>query len=289
VQKSAAILGLGYQSVIPVATNDHFQMDVATLTQTIKQTLDQGLLPIAVVATVGTTDFGSIDPLLSIAQLCQQHDLWLHVDAAYGCGLLTIEKYRPKLNGIELADSVTVDYHKSFFQPVSCGAFFVKHKSRLNYVTHHADYLNPLSQKQEGVPNLVNKSIQTTRRFDALKLWLTLRTMGPERLGDYFEQVIRLTKQLYCQLSDDPTFELIHAPELSTLVFRYRPKTAVLSCSINQAIRTQLRKSGEAMIASTKVKGKTFLKITLLNPTTRIEQIMRVFDRIKQIGKLAEA
>ncbi len=185
IQKSMAILGLGYDAVISVDYDEHYRMDSVQLEREIEHCHAQGLIPIAVVATSGTTDFGSIDPLNAIADLCQQYGIWMHVDAAYGCGLLVSETQRQRLSGIEKADSVTVDYHKSFFQTVSCGAFFVRDKQHLSHVTHHADYLNPLSAQQEGTPNLVNKSIQTTRRFDALKMWLTLRIMGPAALGKH--------------------------------------------------------------------------------------------------------
>lgn len=157
IQKSMAILGLGYDAVIPVGYDEQYRMDAALLEQEIQRCLEQGLIPIAVVATSGTTDFGSIDPLNDIAHLCRTHGIWMHVDAAYGCGLLVSEQHRQRLNGIEQADSVTVDYHKSFFQTVSCGAFFVRDKQHLSHVTHHADYLNPLSAQQEGTPNWSTK------------------------------------------------------------------------------------------------------------------------------------
>jgi L-2,4-diaminobutyrate decarboxylase len=188
----------------------------------------------------------------------------MHVDAAYGCGLLVSPKFRHLLAGIESADSVTVDYHKSFLQPVSCSAFLVRDKHYLAVVTHHAEYLNPLSQANEGTPNLVNKSIQTTKRFDALKLWLTLRTMGADQLGAAFDRNIHLAKQTYLLLSEQ-SIEIIHQPQLSTLVFRYRPSRQRPEHDIdrvNAYIRKALFRSGEAVIAGTKVQGKQYLKRT---------------------------
>src|SRR5690606_5726077 len=141
-----------------------------------------------------------------------ERGVWMHVDAAYGCGLLVSRRHRHLLDGVEQADSVTVDYHKSFLQPVSCSALLVRNHRHLGCVTYHADYLNPLDQRQEGTPNLVDKSLQTTRRFDALKLWLTLRIMGPEALGKAFDQVIHLARQTYLLLLSDPDLEVIHQP-----------------------------------------------------------------------------
>lgn len=288
VQKSAAILGLGYDAVVPVAADPYYRMDIEALAVALHKCREDGLIPMAIVATAGTTDFGSIDPLPQIADLCEQYGAWMHADAAYGCGLLVSPRHRHWLNGIERADSVTVDYHKSFFQPVSCGAFFARDKRHLAAVTYHADYLNPLSQLKEGTPNLVNKSLQTTRRFDALKLWLTLRVMGINAIGEGFDRVIHLARRTYMLMLSEADIEVIHQPRLSTLVFRYRPHEAFeesLVDEANAAIRKALARSGEAVVAGTKVKGRQYLKFTLLNPTTTIRDIQVVLRLIKQYGK----
>ncbi|WMS86746.1 pyridoxal phosphate-dependent decarboxylase family protein [Pleionea litopenaei] len=285
LQKSAAILGLGYESIVSVPTDEHYRMNVAQLKAAIDNAREAGEIPVAVIATAGTTDFGSIDPLHEISKVAHREALWMHVDAAYGGGLLISNQYRDRIDGIELADSVTIDFHKTFFQPVSCGAFFVKNKKHLSCVTHHADYLNPLSQSQEGTPNLVNKSIQTTRRFDALKLWMSLRTIGAEQLGQYFDQVIELAQKVECAVRNDLEIEVLNKPELSAIVFRFLSANKQNLCTINQEIRKQLFKDGQAIIAGTKVKGESYLKITLLNPEASLEQVLVVFERIKRLGR----
>lgn len=288
VQKSAALLGLGYDAIISVPADPYFRMDINALQDALKRCVTEGLVPMAIVATAGTTDFGSIDPLSDIARLCRQYGAWMHADAAYGCGLLVSPRHRHWLRDIELADSVTVDYHKSFFQPVSCGAFFVRDKKHLTTVTYHAEYLNPLSQLNEGTPDLVNKSIQTTRRFDALKLWLTLRTMGGQRIGEGFDRVIHLARQTYLLFLSESTIDVIHQPQLSTVVFRYRPEgeyPAGLIDEANAAIRKSLSRFGEAVVAGTRVKGRQYLKFTLLNPTSTIVDIQAVLKLINQHGE----
>lgn len=287
VQKAAGILGLGHDAVIPVPFDHRFRMDPHRLEEEMGRCIDQGLVPFAVVATAGTTDFGSIDPLPVIAAICRRHRVWMHVDAAYGCGLLVSRHHRGLLSGVEHADSVTVDYHKSFFQPVSCGAFLVREQEHLACVTCRAEYLNPAQQLREGTPNLVDKSIQTTRRFDALKLWLTLRTMGPDQIGRGFDRVIKLADQAYRMLRSEGAMEVLHQPELSTLVFRYRPPSDHPERVIDKAnayIRKSLFRSGEAVVASTKVGGRRYLKFTLLNPETTIDDLRRVVHRIKAHG-----
>ncbi|GAB4361577.1 MAG: aspartate aminotransferase family protein [Methylohalobius crimeensis] len=292
LKKAAATLGLGYEAVIPVPCDRYFRMDPHALRREIKRCQDRGLLPMAVVSTAGTTDFGSIDPLPEIATLGHARGMWVHTDAAYGCGLLVSPKHRHLLRGIELSDSVTVDYHKSFFQPVSCSALLVSDKRHLSAVTYHADYLNPRNQLPEGTFDLVNKSMQTTRRFDALKLWLTLRTVGARNIGEAFDRVMHLTRQTYLLFLSDPSIEVIHQPQLSTLVFRFHPSRqhseAVLD-EVNASIRKALYRSGEALVAGTKVRGHHYLKCTLLNPAATIQDIQGVLKRIKQHGQEALA
>lgn len=189
----------------------------------------------AVVATAGTTDFGSIDPLPEIAALCEEYAAWMHVDAAYGCGLLASPTRRGLLEGIERADSVTVDYHKSFFQPVSSSAVLVRDRATLRHATYHAEYLNPERTVEERIPNQVDKSLQTTRRFDALKLWMTLRTMGADGIGELFDEVCELAGEGWRLLAADPRYDVVVEPRLSTLVFRYVPAHVTTPADIDRA------------------------------------------------------
>lgn len=287
IQKAAALLGLGYEAVVPVPCDGYFRMDPDALDTLLTDCVDRGEIPMAVVATAGTTDFGSIDPLPAIASLCKARNLWLHVDAAYGCGLLTSLRHRHLLQGIEHADSVTVDYHKSFLQPVACSALLVRDRRTLSCVTWHAEYLNPLSAREQGTPNLVDKSLQTTRRFDALKLWITLRTLGPDSLGEAFDSVIHLARKTYLLLLSDDAIEVIHQPQLSTLVFRFHPDRRLSGDQlddVNRHIRQAIMASGEAMIAATEVRGRQYLKFTLLNPETRIRDLQAILRLIKRHG-----
>ncbi|SHL44678.1 L-2,4-diaminobutyrate decarboxylase [Chitinophaga jiangningensis] len=285
-QKNASLLGLGEQAVIKVKTDHRFRMDAAALRQLIEAELAAGNIPIAIVATAGTTDFGNIDPLPAIAALAAHYQLWLHVDAAYGCGLLLSGKNRHLLHGIELADSVTVDYHKSFFQPISSSAFLVKHRETLKIVQHHADYLNPAEQDYEELPAQINKSItQSTRRFDALKLWCTLRLMGKEKLGMYTDKMIDTAAATAAALQQDADFELLSDSDLGVLVFRFAPARVVADLSaLNLSIKKSLFFDGTILVASTKVKGEFYLKFTILNPLTTITHTREMLEAIKARG-----
>ncbi|MGR6970544.1 lysine decarboxylase DesA [Streptomyces cynarae] len=283
VRKSAKLLGLGPESVVAVPVGHDRRMQTVALAHELERCTRDGLIPMAVVATAGTTDFGSIDPLPEIAELCAQYGTWMHVDAAYGCGLLVSPRRRGLLDGIERADSVTVDYHKSFFQPVSSSALLVRDAATLRHATYHAEYLNPRSAVRERIPNQVDKSLQTTRRFDALKLWMTLRVMGADGIGQLFDEVCDLAAEGWRLLAADPRYDVVVEPQLSTLVFRYIPSAVTDPADIDRAnlhARKALFASGDAVVAGTKVAGRHYLKFTLLNPETTVDDIATVLDLI---------
>ncbi|WP_354156193.1 MULTISPECIES: aspartate aminotransferase family protein [unclassified Arthrobacter] len=301
IQKSASMLGMGFDAVISVPCADDHRMDPAALAEAIAETHDAGLVPMAVVATAGTTDFGAVDPLADLAALARAYGAWFHVDAAYGGGLMVSGRYRHLLEGARLADSVTVDFHKTFFQPVSSSALLVRDRAMLQHVTYYADYLNPESAALAEVPNQVDKSIQTTRRFDALKLWLTLRIMGADAIGALFDEAIDLAARVGSVLAADDDFELAAAPQLSTLVFRYRPGvsgselTGAVSDAhgrlsedaadtLNPAIRAAVFASGQAVVAGTKVAGRHYLKFTLLNAEATLGDIGSIIELLRRTG-----
>ncbi|MHA4777378.1 pyridoxal phosphate-dependent decarboxylase family protein [Streptomyces sp. MSC1_001] len=283
VQKSATLLGLGSDAVVSVPVDRNKRMQSVVLAAELAACRAEGLVPMAIVATAGTTDFGSIDPLPEIAALADEYGAWMHVDAAYGCGLLASPTRRHLLEGIERADSVTVDFHKSFFQPVSSSAILVRDGATLRHATYHADYLNPRRTVAEQIPNQVDKSLQTTRRFDALKLWMTLRVMGADGVGQLFDEVCDLAAEGFALLAADPRYDVVVEPQLSTLVYRYIPEAVTSPEDIDRAnlhARKALFASGEAVVAGTKVDGRQYLKFTLLNPETTTADIAAVLDLI---------
>ncbi|GAB2882574.1 pyridoxal phosphate-dependent decarboxylase family protein [Nocardioides pacificus] len=282
-RKSAMVLGLGEDAVVSIATDPVGRMDPADLDTVLVALRGEGLHPMAVVATAGTTDLGSIDPLPSIARACRRHGVWLHVDAAYGGGLLASRRRRHLLTGIERADSVTVDFHKTFFQPVASSALIVADAATLGHVTHHAAYLNPQRDVLEEIPNQVDKSLQTTRRFDALKLWMTLRVLGPDRLGELFDTVIDLAADVRDALEGDPDFAVVTGTDLSTVLFRFEESgvAADVLDEVNKTARDLLFRSGLGAVARTVLGGRTWLKLTLLNPATTLGDVDHVLDLVR--------
>lgn len=292
IRKSASMLGLGYDAVVSVPCDSEHRMDPTALASALAEAHDAGLVPMAVVATAGTTDFGAVDPLADLAALARAYGAWFHIDAAYGGGLMVSGAYRHLLEGTGLADSVTVDFHKTFFQPVSSSALLLRESSMLGHVTYYADYLNPESAARAEIPNQVDKSIQTTRRFDALKLWLTLRIMGADAVGALFDEAIDLAARVGEVLAEDQDFELAAKPQLSTLVFRYRPLLADgprlqedAADVLNPAIRSAVFASGKAVVAGTTVAGRHYLKFTLLNAEATLEDIVEIITLIRTTGE----
>lgn len=273
VQKAARLLGLGDDAVVTVPTDGDRRMDIGALGRALATITDERRTPMAVVATAGTTDFGAIDPIPEVAALCEGYGAWLHVDAAYGGGLLVSPTHRHRLAGIDRADSVTVDFHKTWFQPVSASALVVRDGRHLGHVTWHADYLNP---KDAAHPNQVDKSLQTTRRFDALKLWMTLRVMGPGAIGGYVDRVVALAAEAGALLDASTDVELAAAPQLSTIVFRPAGLDDEEADALLPRIRATLYERGQAMVAATRVDGRRWLKLTLLNPMTTCEEVLAI-------------
>ncbi|WP_255264078.1 pyridoxal phosphate-dependent decarboxylase family protein [Peribacillus butanolivorans] len=289
VRKSAAQLGLGEQAVITVKTDSNHRLSIDELNRQLMILEEQDLLPFAIVATCGTTDFGSIDPLHELSAAAMEKGLWLHVDAAYGGAMILSRDFKELINGIEQADSITVDFHKLFYQPISCGAFLVSDRNSFQYIQRHADYLNPQEDEEEGMVHLVNKSIQTTRRFDALKLWMSLKVVGLDTFAEMIDYTCHLAREVAAKINKAEGFSVLNKnPELNAVVFRYNPegKSDQLVNLLNKQIQQELLKSGRAFLAKTRFDGQVYLKMTLLNPMTKLEHIEEIIDEIRVLGEM---
>ena len=290
VQKNMAMMGMGFQSVVTVPSNANAQMDVAALEQTLAQLKAEGKIAACIVATAGTTDAGAIDDLKAIRKLADEYQAWLHVDAAWGGALLLSKDYRHLLDGIELTDSITLDFHKHFFQTISCGAFLLKDPANYRFIDYKADYLNSEYDEEHGVPNLVAKSLQTTRRFDALKLWFTVEALGEELYASMIDHGVKLTKEVEQYINDSASLEMLLPSQFASVLFRVVPEDypAEFVDALNQNVADELFARGEANIGVTKVDGKQSLKMTTLSPIATLEnvkallaQVLAEADRIK--------
>ena len=289
VEKSAMQLGLGTDSVVKVAVDNGFAMDPVALRETVARLESAGRIPIAIVGTAGTTDHGAIDPLTAIADVAERSGTWMHVDAAYGGALLFSDTRRDALAGMERAQSIGLDFHKLLWQPVSCGVFLLRDAADYAHITTHADYLNPVSHIEQGVPDLVNRSLLTTRRFDALKVWLTFQSIGRRRLGAMIDATCDLAHGVAQDVGARPALELVHAPRhLTSVLFRFRAPAAD-SDALNHAIRDTLLADGTAVIGTTRVRGQTCLKFTILHPEASVAEFGAVLDAVVARGTALRA
>ena len=287
VAMAARLLGLPRDAVVPLPCVGDM-LDPAALDRELEHAAACGDEIAAVVAVAGTTDHGAIDPLAEIGAVCRRHDVWLHVDAAYGGGLLVSPTRRDMLDGIGLADSVTVDFHKTFFLPVAASGLLLRDRRGFRHSTLHADYLNPA----DGDEHAVDKSLQTTRRFDALKLWMTLRVIGADGIGELLDRAIEATARIGDLVASDPGMDLLRRPVLSTVLFRPRPP----GCDDDETdalvrpVRDALFAEGHSLVASTVVDGRPCLKLTVLDPDLRTSDAAAVLDEIRDAAdRLARA
>ncbi|GHE63200.1 aminotransferase class V-fold PLP-dependent enzyme [Streptomyces vinaceus] len=257
VPRAAWLLGLPPATSLPTPAGT---LDPARLAETLAATSG----PVLVTATAGTTDAGLIDPLEAIADLCERYGADLHVDAAYG-GLLALSpRHRPRLAGLARAHSLTVDLHKLGWQPVAAGLLAVPDTALLAPLAHQADYLNAPDDTEAGLPDLLGRSLRTTRRPDALKIAATLRSLGREGLAHLINHTCALAHHLARLLDAHPRFELHAPPTISTVLFRptHTDDTDLA------ALRRTLLLGGHAVLGRATADGRLWLKATLLNPHT---------------------
>ena len=288
IEKSAAQLGLGTDAVVKVQSDASFRMCPKSLHATIDELKQAELVPMAIVATAGSTDFGSVDPILEIASVCRSAQAWFHVDAAYGGALLFSNRNLGMLEGIEKADSIGLDFHKLFWQPISCSAFLLRDSSQFQHMELHADYLNPETHDALGIPNLVTNSLSTTRRFDALKLWVSLQMLGQDKLSKMIDRTLELAKHAAKVIQRTPRLELLQEPSLGCVLFRYRPTGSTDSDVLNAKIRQRLFDRGVAVIGHTRVQKRQFLKLTCMNPAVSEEQYEALLLKVVQQGQELE-
>ncbi|MFF9980109.1 pyridoxal phosphate-dependent decarboxylase family protein [Streptomyces erythrochromogenes] len=257
VPRAAWLLGLPPATAIPTPAG---VLDPARLAEALATTPG----PTLVTATAGTTDAGLIDPLPAIADLCDHHGADLHIDAAYG-GLLALSpRHRDRLAGLGRAHSLTVDLHKLGWQPVAAGLLAVPDAALLTPLAHQADYLNATDDTEAGLPDLLGRSLRTTRRPDAFKIATTLRALGRDGLAHLIDRTCALARHLAQRLDAHPGFEVHAPPTISTVLFRPTHATDDELATLRRTLLHQ----GRAVLGRTHADGRLWLKATLLNPHT---------------------
>ena len=288
VQRAAATLGLGHRAVVPVAVDDHGRIDVAALDRVLADLDQQGLRCIAVVGTAGTTDLGAVDPLPALAERAADRGAWFHVDAAVGAAFAFSDRLRPWLDGLALADSVTADLHKLCWQPIGASLLLVRDGRRLDVVRHPSDYLDRDDDADDssGPLNLVGRSLDTSRRFDALKVVVSLRSTGRRRMGAMVEHLVDLATAAAEVVREMPDLELLAPVSSVTVLFRWRPPGLDDDAldAANTMIQRTLFAQGRAVLGRTRHHGRVALKLTLVNPEATVDDLTQVLTLVQETG-----
>jgi glutamate/tyrosine decarboxylase-like PLP-dependent enzyme len=263
-------------------------MHVPDLELLIQADQAAGLRPWLVVGSAGTTNSGAVDPLAAIAAVARRHGLWFHVDGAYG-GLFSLcPEARPILQGIEQADSVTLDPHKTLFLPYGAGAVLVRDGAHLlNAFSASADYIeNILDQPADLSP--ADMSPELTRHFRGLRLWLPLQLAGVAAFRAALSEKLLLARYFRRRLSEVPGFEVGPAPDLSVVVFRYRPDSPDAD-AINAELQRRLQREGRAFLSTTRLSGRLTLRCAILSFRTHLSDVDETLGAIAEAASAIDA
>jgi aromatic-L-amino-acid/L-tryptophan decarboxylase len=269
IDKACITLGLGKNGVRKVGTDDAYRMDTGALDAAITEDRARGILPIAVVATVGTTSTSSIDPVPAIAGVCARHGLWLHVDAAYGGAAALVPELRHVLDGAERADSLVVNPHKWMFVPVDCSALYTRRPADVRRAFSLVpEYLE--TPEGESVTNLMDYGPALGKRFRALKLWMVLRAFGAEGMAARIREHVRLARLFAGWVEAEPGWEVLAPVPFSLVVFRHRPP-GIPEAEVdghNERILEEVNATGRVFLSHTRVRGRLGLRVAVGNLRT---------------------
>ncbi|MES2504677.1 MAG: pyridoxal-dependent decarboxylase [Myxococcota bacterium] len=270
VKKSAFLAGFPPENCVAIATDSAFKLSMPALAAQLKQDRANGLRPIGVVGSAGTTNTGAIDPFEDIALLCRAESLWFHVDAAYGGAFVLCEDGKKRLRGISMADSITFDPHKGMFLPYGTGCLLVKDREALLRIhTYQADYLANCD-----INSPASLGPELSREFRGLRLWLPLILHGAGAFRQALGEKLALTHWLDEQLRQLP-IEIMAKPELSTLIFK--PTGTVSS----EELVKRVNAFGRVYLAPTRIRGESAVRVCILSFRTHLEQVQMCFEDIQ--------
>jgi len=283
VDKSLRAAGLAECKRRAIPMDDHFRMDVDRLEQAIIKDKAAGLRPWLIVASAGTTDVGAVDPTDKIAEIAEKHDLWLHVDAAYGGFFLLCEEGRQVLRGLDKAHSIVLDPHKGMFLPYGSGAVLVRDVRWLaQSQSYEADYMQD-AEAGDGEYSPADLSLELTRPFRGLRFWLPLKLFGLAPFRAALAEKIWLARYFHEQLDATPNWEVGPYPELSVASFRYVPESADAD-EFNKRLIEAVREDGRVFISSTQINGKFAIRLAILHFRTHLNLVDHVLELLKSLA-----
>ncbi|WP_220040583.1 pyridoxal phosphate-dependent decarboxylase family protein [Streptomyces tateyamensis] len=294
IERAVRLLGIGEANIRTVPIDEHGRM-IPKEAERILAGLPAHEVPVALVAVAGSTDLGIVDPLPELAAIARAHGLWLHADAAYGAGALFSPRLRPMLDGLAEADSVTMDLHKFGWTPASSAALLVRRAETMNsFGLQPTTCLSADDDTCAGYIGSQNTSLQTTRRADALKIAVSMRTLGRDAVAQMVDTCHDLARHAAARIAAEPRLELGTEPPLTAVLFRYLPGHGLDADAFNGKLRRRVMEDGRALLARTHItqpdgSSRVFLKLMLLNPQTAPEQLDRLVDDLLALAAEQEA
>ena len=286
LDKSAGLLGLGRKALRRIRVNENVQLDPEALENQIRQDKAAGFIPFCVVATMGTTNSGAIDDLRALSEICKRHNLWLHVDGAYGAAAIFSERHRELVRGIELADSITVDPHKWLAMPFSAGVILTSHPESLEQAFSVS---TPYMPKAHGAMLLDNFKVSTqwSRRMNSLKLWLTLRVHGRRAYEEHFERQLQLAAGFADWARRSNYFELASPQVLPIVNVRVKLPGASQEQvqAANEAVVQEVTRDGRQWISTTFVDGRSVIRMMIISYLTGEEHLRALQDALTTAAK----
>ncbi len=288
VDKAVMTLGFGLSSLKKIPTDDGLRMRASALAEAVERDRREGAMPLAVVATVGTTSTTAIDPVPAIAAICEREKMWLHVDASYGGTAAILPEMRHVLAGSDRADSLVVNPHKWLFTPMDCSVLYTRRPDLLKRAFQHIpDYL--VVNDGEDAINLMDYGVALGRRFRALKLWFVIRHFGVEGLASLIREHIRIARQLSDWIDSDDELERMADVNFSTVVFRHR-RSSVPEEKLdehNTRILAAVNATREVYLSHTRVRGSYSLRLAIGNIHTSEAHVRRALDLVREAARTA--
>ena len=285
IDKAVDCIGLGREALRALPTDDCFQLRLDALEQAIEQDKKSGVHPMCVIGVFGTTNTGAVDDIRELRRIADREDMWLHVDAAYGGGMLLSHQWPMHDCGLELADSITIDPHKWFYAPLDAGAVLVKDQRRLtasfgikpSYLTDEFDLANERYQYYVH-------GFEQSRRFRSLKVWMSFKRYGARQIGDWIDNNVRQAKYLYDLAARDPDFEAASVPPMSAICIRYkgRGQEEPELRKLHAEVARRVEEGGHFWISTTELKDKTWFRINPVNFRTRQEHMEKLFALLQK-------
>jgi glutamate/tyrosine decarboxylase-like PLP-dependent enzyme len=285
VDKAVDAVGVGRNGVRALPTDDEFRVRIDALEAALAQDRATGVRPMCIVGMFGTTNTGAIDDLVTLRRIADREGAWLHVDAAYGGGMLLSPRRSSLAAGLELADSVTIDPHKWFYAPLDAGAILVKDETRLTasaglkpaYLTDEMD------RRNERYQYYVH-GFEQSRRFRSLKVWMSFKRYGAEQIGRWIDANVDQAVHLYERVLEHRAFEPAVRPPMSAVCIRYRGDGDLTDDDLSQlhaAVARRVEESGRFWISTTELKGKSWFRINPVNFRTRREHMDALLELLE--------